>query len=393
MQQANFKAGWRRVSGIVLLTLMPVALSPQVVPGPGIETILVADGTPVHLVLMDDLQGKRLEQKQSVHFKVREDIEVGSTVVVKTGATALGHIESVSKSGLFGKSGKLVLQFDYVESVAGAKIPLRGGAAVGGGKGGALTLESAMWYGPNANLPVGTVINAYVDKDQHTPQAEHSKPSAGIIPSTETNVVSTASPSNQTQAPPDSSKSGMQITTVSATDWQSIESACSGEKGYGTSAYHRCLQGQLANLTAAPPLPSFSGVSETDRESIESACSNEKDHGTTAYGRCLQGQLASLAAAPPLPNFSGVSATDRQSIESACSADKVHHGAAAYRRCLQDQLVSLAAAPPVPSFSSVSAMDREAIESFCSTDRVHHGAAAYHRCLQDRVNQLSPQIR
>jgi len=130
------------------------------------DVVVVADGTPVHLVLMDDLQGKKLQVKQTVRFEVRENVIVQSRLIVRIGSDAIGHIESVSRSGLFGKSGKLVLQFDSVESVAGVRIPLRGAAAVNGGKGGALTWESAMWYGPNANLPVGTVINAFVDKDQ-----------------------------------------------------------------------------------------------------------------------------------------------------------------------------------------------------------------------------------
>lgn len=130
------------------------------------DTVLLTDGTPVHLVLMDDLQGKQMQVRQVVHFKVREDLVLDSNVIVKTGAEAIGHIESVAKSGLFGKSGKLVVQFDYVESVTGARISLRGGTGVNGGKGGALTWESAMWYGPNASLPVGTVINAFVNQDQ-----------------------------------------------------------------------------------------------------------------------------------------------------------------------------------------------------------------------------------
>ena len=37
------------------------------------NAILVLEGTAVHLVLMDDLQGKQLQAKQTVHFKVRED--------------------------------------------------------------------------------------------------------------------------------------------------------------------------------------------------------------------------------------------------------------------------------------------------------------------------------
>lgn len=130
------------------------------------DTVLLAAGTPIHLVLMDDLQGKKLEVKQPVHFKVREDLIVDSKLIVKTGSEAIGHIESVSKSGLLGKSGRLVLQFDYVNAVSGTKILLRGGAGISGGKGGALTWESALWYGPDTSLPVGTVINAYLNQDQ-----------------------------------------------------------------------------------------------------------------------------------------------------------------------------------------------------------------------------------
>jgi hypothetical protein len=151
------------------LLLVPFNLWCQSTSDKKADTIILVDGTPVHLVLMDDLQGKQLIVKQEVHFRVREDLVVDSRVIVKTGTEAIGHIESVSKSGLFGKSGKLFVQFDYVESIAGMRIPLRGGAGVSGGKGGALTWESAMWYGPNANLPVGTMINAYIDKDQRIP--------------------------------------------------------------------------------------------------------------------------------------------------------------------------------------------------------------------------------
>jgi hypothetical protein len=166
MKDARSKSLLGLVALGVLFLFVSFNLWCQTTPENKPDTIILVDGTPVHLVLMDDLQGKQLTVKQTVHFKVREDLVVGPQLIVKTGADAFGHIESVSKSGLFGKSGKLFVQFDYVESIAGIKIPLRGGAGVTGGKGGALTWESAMWYGPNANLPVGTVINAYVDRDQ-----------------------------------------------------------------------------------------------------------------------------------------------------------------------------------------------------------------------------------
>jgi hypothetical protein len=149
-----------------LIALAPALVWSQAKEDEKADTVFLADGTPVHLVLMDDLQGKDLRLKQTVHFKVREDLVVDSKLVVKTGTEAIGHIESVSKNGLLGKSGSLVLQFDYVATVSGAKLLLRGGAGVSGGKGGALTWESALWYGPNANLPVGTILNAYVNQGQ-----------------------------------------------------------------------------------------------------------------------------------------------------------------------------------------------------------------------------------
>ena len=169
IRRVRFIARFGLVALGVFVALTPIFLFSQAREDEKAKTILLTDGTPVHLVLMDDLQGKTLQVKQTVHFKVREDLVVNSMIIVKTGAEAIGHIESISKSGLLGKSGRLVLQFDYVNSVPGGKIVLRGGAGVSGGKGGALTTVSALWYGPNASLPVGTVVNAFVNQDQPIP--------------------------------------------------------------------------------------------------------------------------------------------------------------------------------------------------------------------------------
>jgi hypothetical protein len=38
---------------------------------------------------MDDLQGKKLQVKQTVHFKVREDLVIDSKLIVKTGTEAI----------------------------------------------------------------------------------------------------------------------------------------------------------------------------------------------------------------------------------------------------------------------------------------------------------------
>lgn len=169
----RLRACYAHLLGLIALSALiafaPVYLHSQAIESDKANILLVTDGTPIHLILMDDLQGKKLQAMQAVHFKVRQDLVVDSKLIVRTGTEAVGHIESISKSGLLGKSGRLVLLFDYVKSVSGTRIPLRGGAGVSGGKGGALTWESALWYGPDANIPVGTMINAYVNKDQRIP--------------------------------------------------------------------------------------------------------------------------------------------------------------------------------------------------------------------------------
>jgi hypothetical protein len=171
MTVSNFISGrcTRQAAIGLAVALAPVIVWSQAAGGSKPESVVLADGTPVHLVLMDDLQGKKLQAKEPVHFKVRQDVVVDSKIIVKTGTEAIGHVESVSKSGLFGKSGKLALEIDSANSTSGTKILLRGAAGVNGGKGGALTWESAMWYGPQASLPVGTMLNAYVDHDQKIP--------------------------------------------------------------------------------------------------------------------------------------------------------------------------------------------------------------------------------
>lgn len=150
----------------LIVVLMSVCICAQSTEGNNRPIVLLTDGTTIHLILMDDLQGKKLHRQDVVHFKVRQDLLVEGKLLVKTGTDAIGHIESVSKSGLLGKSGRMILQIDAVNSTLGTKILLRGGAGVNGGKGGALTTLSSTWYGPDASLPAGTLINAYVNSDQ-----------------------------------------------------------------------------------------------------------------------------------------------------------------------------------------------------------------------------------
>jgi hypothetical protein len=136
--------------------------------------IMVPDRTVVHLVLMDELQGRKMKAGEQVHFLVREDLVVEHQILIRNGSIAVGHITLATKNGFVGKSGKLGIQIDSAIAVDGTEIRLRGGPEVGGGREGAVTAAATAEYGPgalfirgwDARIPVGTKLNAFVDGNQ-----------------------------------------------------------------------------------------------------------------------------------------------------------------------------------------------------------------------------------
>ena len=180
------------------------------------------------------------------------------------------------------------------------------------------------------------------------------------------------------------------LSSLSASDRDSIESACSGARlVQGAASYHRCLNTQLEELAQHPDAPDLSRLSSVDRASIESACSGTRlVQGAASYHRCLNTQLEELAQHPDAPDLSRLSSADRASIESACSGTRLVQGAASYHRCLNTQLEELARYPDTPDLSGLSSVDRNSIESACSGARLVQGAAAYHRCLRNQLSEL-----
>jgi hypothetical protein len=136
--------------------------------------LTVTDGTVLHLVLMDDLQGKKMKAGDLVHFEVREDLVVERQILIRTGSVAIGHIALVDKNGIAGKSGKMRIHIDSVNAVDGTQVHLRGDPEVVGGKNGPFAgariapdpVAALFIHGWDAKIPVGTMLNAFADGDQ-----------------------------------------------------------------------------------------------------------------------------------------------------------------------------------------------------------------------------------
>jgi hypothetical protein len=147
--------------------------------------LTIPDGTMLHLVLMDDVQGKKMKVGDQVRFKVREDIVIEHQTLVRTGSEAIGHITLSNKNGFAGKSGKINIRVDFVNATDGTHIRLRGDPDIAGGRQRAVTAAAVAEYGPgalfirgwDARIPVGTMLNAYVDGDMHLNMANF-----GVVP-------------------------------------------------------------------------------------------------------------------------------------------------------------------------------------------------------------------
>ena len=144
---------------------LPIAPEPLV-------KVRVKDGTEISLRFAQTISSKRAAIGDAVNFTLDQDLKAGDRVVARKGATALGTVTQVRKSGMMGRGGELNLRLEYLKA-GDTKIKLRGlqgrqgdnkeGAMIG------LTLAFGMVgflkHGKQAEIKEGTPLKAYVDQD------------------------------------------------------------------------------------------------------------------------------------------------------------------------------------------------------------------------------------
>lgn len=140
--------------------------------------ILLRAGTPVDVEIMNNLDGKYVNQGQSVDFRVKFDIVVNNRTVVAAGSIAKGIVSRAQQGKGMGKAGVVEITPQYVQSVDGQFIPISGtpmifegknrsGLAVGGvvlgiATGGIATAATGFLKGKNAQVPVGTSMTCSI---------------------------------------------------------------------------------------------------------------------------------------------------------------------------------------------------------------------------------------
>lgn len=141
---------------------------------------LLEDGTPVHLVLSENLSSASATTGETVEFEVVDDIVVNDLLVVPRGSTAWATVTDAEHKRHLGRPGKLDLNIDKVRLADGEKALLRAVKDVqGGGHTGAMTgaivaTSLIVWpaapfflfmHGKDITIPKGTAVTAFVQGD------------------------------------------------------------------------------------------------------------------------------------------------------------------------------------------------------------------------------------
>lgn len=158
-----------------------VAASPtSAAPATPAVGFLLEDGTPVHLVLSENLSSADAVTGQTVEFEVVDDVIVNGFVVIPHGATAWATITDAEHKRRMGRAGKLDLNIDKVRLADGEKALLRavkdtkGGGHTGAMVGAMVATSLVVWpaaplfllmHGKDVTIPKGTNISAFVQGD------------------------------------------------------------------------------------------------------------------------------------------------------------------------------------------------------------------------------------
>lgn len=87
--------------------------------------IILAEGTPVHVVTSQETSSKDAKPNDRVDFTVDEDVVVDGHVVLRKGTAAVGSVINAMKGGYMGKSGKLAIQVESTRTMDGQPLKLR----------------------------------------------------------------------------------------------------------------------------------------------------------------------------------------------------------------------------------------------------------------------------
>lgn len=104
------------------------AAAPMVVQPVTLQATAVLPANTEVTLAMNDLittKGKRWNEGDNFNLTVTHNVMMGEYVVIPKGSRGVGRITWLTNKGVFGKSGKMEIDLEYVE-VGGRRIPITG---------------------------------------------------------------------------------------------------------------------------------------------------------------------------------------------------------------------------------------------------------------------------
>ena len=158
----------------------PMAATPPATAATAPKGFVLEDGTPVHLILSENLSSADAVTGQTVPFEVVDDVIVNGFVVIPRGATAWATVTDAEHKRRMGRAGKLDINIDKVRLADGEKAMLRavkdakGGGHTGAMVGAMVATSLVVWpaaplfllmHGKDVTIPKGTNISAFIQGD------------------------------------------------------------------------------------------------------------------------------------------------------------------------------------------------------------------------------------
>jgi hypothetical protein len=144
------------------------------------EGNILQNGTPVRLVLKENLSSADATTGQEIAFTVADDVIVNGYMIIAHGALAKGTVTDAQAKRRMGKAGRLNVNIDYAVMANGEHAALRAiKNTKGAGHGGAVTTGVVVtaivfWpaaplfllmHGKDIKIPEGTEITAFINGD------------------------------------------------------------------------------------------------------------------------------------------------------------------------------------------------------------------------------------
>jgi hypothetical protein len=134
------------------------------------ETIVIKAGTPIHLELIDNINGNKVKQGQTVDFRVVSDVVIDGKKAITAGSIAKGQIVDQKKSSLLGIPGEVSISIKHVIATDGTMIHLSGSSLSDEGADHLVIsivctifcIFGFLIKGGKAVIPSGTTLQAYV---------------------------------------------------------------------------------------------------------------------------------------------------------------------------------------------------------------------------------------